>query len=68
MERKIGEVFKVKKKKYKCKKGKTCKECAFDFRVSNGTYFCTEHLDIIGPCGSIERKDSISVIFIEVKE
>lgn len=56
MERKIGEIFEIDGKKYKCiSNGPGCSGC------------CTKNYEVFGWCGCTTRSDKKPVVFIEVK-
>ena len=63
-EYKVGEVFEIRKRKFKCcqvnSKCGACDECAFEFRSSD-SIVC----DLM-TCQGYKRKDKIDVYFIEV--
>ena len=61
MERKIGKIFEFEGVKLKCvvKHNDCCLDC----------YFCDKGLQCIQQnCSSSSRKDSINVMFIQIKE
>lgn len=59
MEREIGEIFDVDGVKLKCVKYNTCIDC----------YFCDKGMQCVQQkCAYPSRKDSTSVMFIQIKE
>lgn len=64
MERKIGDIFEINKKKYKvvnAPNAKFCDGCSFEKELE--CFFGNT-----GSCSPRNRKDNKSVIFVEVKE
>lgn len=63
MERKIGEIFEIDGKKYKCiSNGPGCSGCIFGSVLK-----CTKNYEVFGWCGCTTRSDKKPVVFIEVK-
>ena len=63
MERELGEVFTYNGELYQVVKSSLCNDCAF---MKNGSCYTVNEL--LGPCDSIKRKDSINVVFKEIPD
>lgn len=63
MERKIGEIFIYKGKTYQVVESIRCDGCAFNRSVK-----CSTIREPLGSCDPIKRKDSINVVFKEIKD
>lgn len=63
MERKIGEIFIYKGKTYQVVESIRCDGCAFNKSVK-----CSTIREPLGSCDPIKRKDSINVVFKEIKD